>query len=153
MSLKCLHRSICTRTIIPCADQYFLKIIVQQTKFSRNFGSPDQNFRDSAVGKCVFPTSEVHVFHTFLPSFIKASVVFFVRFSWPCALSKDIVVYRKCCSIKQHEAPTLLPSFLKDIKHETAKLHASELTEGSDSWYEKFVFVSQLILWWQASKA
>ena len=41
----------------------------------------------------------------------------------------------------------LAAEFLKDIKHETAKLQASELTEGSNSRYEKFVFVSQLVLW------
>ena len=52
MSLKCLHRTIGARTIIPCADQYFLKINSPADQIFREFWSPgpkfslDQNFRD-----------------------------------------------------------------------------------------------------------
>ena len=57
VSLKYLHWSICSWTIIPRADQYFLKIIVRWIKISGNFSPPDQNFRRtkiSVTGLCKF---------------------------------------------------------------------------------------------------
>ena len=55
VSLKCLNRSICTRTIIPRVYQHFLKIIVRRTKFSGNFGPPDQNFYQTKISMIVPP--------------------------------------------------------------------------------------------------
>ena len=51
VSLMCLHRGFCARTInyIPRVGQYFLKIIVRRTKFSGNFGPLDQNFHNRTL--------------------------------------------------------------------------------------------------------